>query len=89
MLRVDLRRLEVKQVHSTPPSKPPLHVYVKILSVLLVLTNQKCVQSSLTEGSRQLDVHLSDSFCGFPFALGGDLWGWERTEHLEQQVVAH
>lgn len=48
--------LGVKQVHGTPTSKPPLYVYVKILSVQLVLTDQELVQSSLTSSRKELSA---------------------------------
>lgn len=64
-LGVSLRRLEVEQVHRTPPSKPPPGVYVKILA-----------QSSLTR-SCQLSVCFSQTNItvprGVPFASEADM----------------
>lgn len=84
-LGVSLRRLEVEQVHRTPPSKPPPGVYVKILSGVPVLTDQKHAQSSLTR-SCQLSVCFSQTNItmprGVPFASGADMTRLERNAKL-------
>lgn len=53
------RAKRVKQVHSTPPSNPPICVYVKIHSVLFVLTDQELIQSSLTCCRKKLSAQCA------------------------------
>lgn len=50
---------EVKLAHSTLPSKPELRVYVKIHSVLLVLTHPELVQSSFKCCRKQLSAQCA------------------------------
>lgn len=53
------RTKQVKQVHSTPPSNPPICVYVKIHFALFVLTDQELIQSSLTCCRKKLSAQCA------------------------------
>lgn len=91
-LGVSLRRLEVEQVHRTPPSKPPPGVYVKILSGLPVPTDQKRAQSSLTH-SCQLSVCFFQTNItvpqGVPFASGKKCKTLNKEKWLVKAYIKH